>query len=179
MADSGGGKKPSGALNVERRTWDVEHFEKVAKEKLERVRAWDVCVFMTCSGWGGVLLYLDVWARMTDGQTEGEREGGLWYGLMWCLPPLLLYAPSPSPARPPNPHTPTHYKPPHTTQQAAGQDAGKPKPGFVRKREEFLSADSGAQGPEGSKRAFLKHREQDLRLDEKINKIQVCMVGWV
>lgn len=48
----------------------------------------------------------------------------------------------------------------------------------MRKREEFLSADSGAQGPEGSKRAFLKHREQDLRLDEKINKIQVCG-GWV
>ncbi len=43
----------------------------------------------------------------------------------------------------------------------------------MRKREEFLSADSGAQGPEGSKRAYLKHREQDLRLDEKINKVQV------
>lgn len=49
MADSGssggggGGKKPSGALNVERRTWDVEHFQKVAKEKLERVRG-SVCV---------------------------------------------------------------------------------------------------------------------------------------
>lgn len=50
MADSssGGNKKPSGALNVERRTWDVEHFEKLAKEKLERVRAWLGCV------WGGV-----------------------------------------------------------------------------------------------------------------------------
>jgi hypothetical protein len=30
-------KKPSGALNVERRTWDLEHFEKVAKERLEKV----------------------------------------------------------------------------------------------------------------------------------------------
>ena len=30
-------KKPSGALNVERRTWDLEHFEKVAKERLEQV----------------------------------------------------------------------------------------------------------------------------------------------
>lgn len=78
-------------------------------------------------------------------------------------------------------HHHTHQHHPHTTtpQQAAGQDAGgKPKPGFVRKREEFQTADAGAQGPEGSKRAFLKHREQDLRLDEKVNKVQVGVL-WV
>jgi len=40
MADDEHNKKPnkpSGALNVERRTWDLEHFEKVAKERLEQV----------------------------------------------------------------------------------------------------------------------------------------------
>ena len=63
-------------------------------------------------------------------------------------------------------------------QQAAGQAAEKAKPGFVRKREEFQAADAGAAGPTGSKRAFLKNREQDLRLDEKLNKIQV-RVGWL
>jgi hypothetical protein len=31
-------KIPAGALNVERRTWDLEHFEKIAKERLEKVR---------------------------------------------------------------------------------------------------------------------------------------------
>lgn len=42
-----------------------------------------------------------------------------------------------------------------------------------------MGADSGAAGPEGSKRAYLKHREQDLRLDEKVNKIQVRFLGWL
>lgn len=40
MADDEQKKKkiPTGALNVERRTWDLEHFEKIAKERLEKVR---------------------------------------------------------------------------------------------------------------------------------------------
>ncbi len=40
MADEEQSKKsktPSGALNVERRTWDIEHFQEVAKERLEKV----------------------------------------------------------------------------------------------------------------------------------------------
>ncbi|GAB5036296.1 c2h2 and c2hc zinc fingers superfamily protein [Nannochloropsis oceanica] len=85
-------KKPSGALNVERRTWDIEHFQEVAKERLEK-------------------------------EASGESE--------------------------------------------------KKKPGFVRKREEFQSAEQGAAGPEGSKRAYLKHREADLGLEDKVGKIQV------
>eukprot|EP00624_Nannochloropsis_granulata_P004072 evm.model.NODE_304_length_7458_cov_52.294716.2 len=80
-------KKPSGALNVERRTWDLEHFQEVAKERLEK-------------------------------EASGESE--------------------------------------------------KKKPGFVRKREEFQSAEQGAAGPEGSKRAYLKHREADLGLEDKV-----------
>ena len=86
---------PTGALNVERRTWDLEHFEKVAKERLEQVR--------------------------------------------------------PSPSRPfhLNPPTSIHPHSIHrTTQQNSGEEQKK-KPGFVRKREEFQSADEGRAGPEG------------------------------
>lgn len=137
MADSGA-KKPTGALNVERRTWDVEHFEKLAKEKLERVRVEILCM-RTRVCW----------------LMHNQR----------VLPSRLTH----------HTHQP---QTPYAPQQAAGQDAGgKPKPGFVRKREEFQSADSGAAGPEGSKRAFLKAREQDLRLDEKVNKVQVRIWG--
>jgi hypothetical protein len=55
MADAskGKGKAPAGALNVERRTWDVEHFEKLAKEKLDRVRGRG-CVWGCCGSVGVV-----------------------------------------------------------------------------------------------------------------------------
>lgn len=57
--DKGGGKKPTGALNVERRTWDVEHFEKLAKEKLERVSAWGMGLVLDAGG--------PVWVRLRGG----------------------------------------------------------------------------------------------------------------
>mmetsp|Transcript_45945 Transcript_45945/g.92717 ORF Transcript_45945/g.92717 Transcript_45945/m.92717 type:complete len:239 (+) Transcript_45945:106-822(+) len=43
----------------------------------------------------------------------------------------------------------------------------------LRDREEFKKADSGMMGPEGSKRAFVKHRETNLNLTSAIGKTQI------
>jgi hypothetical protein len=56
------------------------------------------------------------------------------------------------------------------------RQSGEPtvkKPGVVRNREEFEAASDGAQGPEGSKRAYLKARVSELKLEEKLGKEQV------
>lgn len=42
-----------------------------------------------------------------------------------------------------------------------------------RVREEFQSAEEGAEGPMGSERAFLKARQHKLELDEKAGKIEI------
>ncbi len=54
----GSSKPPTGALNVERRTWDVEHFEKLAREKAERV-----CVYLPTYRLGVVVVCVCGWDR--------------------------------------------------------------------------------------------------------------------
>ena len=117
---------PSGALNVDRRTWDLEHFGKIAKERLEKVsRYMYVCIHLTLSS---III-------------------------------IIIHPPSS-----PSSLILTHH---------FLQGPEEKKPGFVRKREEFMPADDGAAGPGNSKRAYLKHRQSDLGLDDKVGKVQV------
>jgi U4/U6.U5 tri-snRNP component SNU23 len=153
MADQKKGP-PTGALNVERRTWDLEHFEKIAKERLEQV-----CVFvrMCVHVYVCVDMQADVYLRMLP---------------LPSTKPPSLHPPTHHPIYTHTHHPSTHTYPHTQTQQESGEGAAK-KPGIVRKREEFQSAEAGAAGPTGSKRAFLKHRETDLGLDSKVGKTQV------
>jgi U4/U6.U5 tri-snRNP component SNU23 len=52
------------------------------------------------------------------------------------------------------------------------QDTSSSKAKAARK-EEFMKADEGAQGPMGSERAFLKVREERVDLESKVGKTQV------
>ena len=45
----------------------------------------------------------------------------------------------------------------------------------LRDREEFKKAETGAAGPAGSARAFVKHRETNLNLTNAIGKTQVSL----
>lgn len=153
-------KKPSGALNVERRTWDLEHFQEVAKERLEKV-----CSACDPAGVGFSLRF--PFSFPPDPPPHHTLPLNHARYFMPCL--FVCAASIPFPFNLFSPTYPIHP----TAQQEASGESEKKKPGFVRKREEFQSAEQGAAGPEGSKRAYLKHREADLGLEDKVGKIQV------
>lgn len=106
MSSSG---RPTGAVNVVRRTWDKEEFEKRAKERAEREAA-------------GV---------RSDDEDEGRGRGGRVDG------------------------------------GAGGAGAG------AGAGDAFRQAAAGAAGPEGSKRAFLSARTEELSLEANLNKRKV------